>query len=339
MGEAHREVELTQQVTTQRDLSLDVLRFAAVCGVVLQHGLWVPAHAGEEPALAALGLTMWAVPLLFAVSGYLSTASGRALVLGRRMRRLLVPYGVWSLALLAYAAQGAIRAGRWSTTRPDWLGVVFAGEAFYTLWFLAMLAYVTLIGWALRSTRARVVVLCAALSAYVVLVIARAEQPVLPTDTWGGFAAVMPLCVASYLAGALLPGLVVQRWRGILSALAVLAVACDALMYVSWGTELTQSQQFAVMVTASVAALAALGLSVRAEPRAGLFGWAAWSGGFSLGVYAIHAPVLNMVRLATHTREHTSLLWAIVVSMVCVVVSLTVSYAMSRARWLRPLVC
>ena len=57
-----------------------------------------------------------------------------------------------------------------------------------------------------------------------------------------------------------------------------------------------------------------------------------------LGIYVMHAPLLNIVRRLTHTRTTTSLAWALVVAIVAIAVSLAASWAMARVRVLRPLV-
>jgi len=289
-----------------------------------------------KPALSLLGASMWAVPLLFATSGFLSTLDGRSVDLPRRMRRLLVPYAVWSVVLLAYSAQGAIRAGA-ALNGLNWLGVVFAGEAFYTLWFLAMLVYVTLVGWALRSDSARLAGAGLAMVAYAALAVVRAGEPVLATDTWSGFLAIAPLCVASYLLGAALPR---ASWpKGRVAALFVVAaMAAGGAMYVVWGVELTQGQQLAVMLAGSVAALGLLGMLARAGSEARALSGAAWAGRMSLGIYVIHAPVLNIVRYVTHTRDSASFVWALALCLIGIAVALGASYVISLARPLRPLV-
>lgn len=320
-----------------RNRSLDVLRFVAVYAVVLQHSIMVSAHAGVKPSLAVLGSSMWAVPLLFAASGFLSTMRNRTVDLGRRMRRLLLPYAVWSVVLFAYAAQGAIRAGE-SLSSINWFGVVFAGEAYYSLWFLAMLVYVTLVGWALQSDRSRIIGAGIAMLAYAGLAIARVGQPILSTASIGGFLIIAPLCIAAYLAGAVLPRVPQPRGLGLPLGVFAVAVVVDAGMYATWGTDLVQNQQFAILSVGAVAALVLLWALVHADSGARAFTLAAWAGTFSLGVYVIHAPILNIVRYATHTRDATSFVWALVLSVVGTLVALALSYVISLVRPLRPLV-
>lgn len=320
-----------------RNRMLDMLRFAAVSAVVLQHSLWVSADAGVRLSLAALGGSMWALPLLFAVSGFLSTDGGRTIDRGRRMRRLLVPYAFWSVVLFAYAAQGAVRAGE-SLGGINWFGVVFAGEAYYTLWFLAMLVYVTLLGSVVRSDRARVIGAGAGMLAYATLSLVRMNQPILGTDTWGGFLIIAPFCIAAYLAGAALPGVPQSRHRWVPLSVVASALVADAVLYAAWGTKLLQSQQFAVLSLGAVAALMALTTLAHAQVHGRVTEIAAWAGSFTLGVYVIHAPVLNIVRFVSHMRDSTSLAWALALWVIGTSVALGASLVIARARWARALV-
>jgi surface polysaccharide O-acyltransferase-like enzyme len=329
-----------------RNRTLDAVRFSAVFAVVLQHGLFFSAQAGVRLSLATLGLSIWAVPLLFATSGYLSTLGGRRVEFARRMRRLLVPYVAWSIVLFAYGVQGALRAGIPLASvfaGLNWLGVLFAGQAYYTLWFLAMLVYVTAVGWALPSGRTRLVAAVGAMLLYAGIAVARFGQPVQGTDTWGGFLAIAPLCIATYLAGALLPDMPRPRAVRIPLVMALVAVSADAAMYVTWGTELAQNEQFATLTVGAIAALIALWSLSKTEPGAPstasrVLGWAAWAGTFSLGIYVIHAPVLNIVRRATHMRGSTGFIWALILTVTGTLIALAASYGLSRVRTLRALV-
>lgn len=319
-----------------RNRWLDTLRFAAVCAVVLQHSVWPSADAGVRPALATLGLSIWALPLLFATSGYLSTMGRRQLDLGKRMRRLLVPYVAWSVLLFAYTVQQVLR-GVVQWEQIDWVGVVFAGEAFYTLWFLAMLVYATLIGWFLRTPRARLVGAAAGIAGYCGVAMAFTGQAVPSTDTVSGFLRIAPLCVAAYLAGALLPDVRFAPSRRLAALLCAAALAADAALYVQWGARLTQERQFAIMVVATGAAL--LGLWVLAQsPQPALLRAPSAAGQYALGIYAIHAPLLIAIWVATGTRESASLAVALGIWPVATGAAWAISVAMSRVSWLRPLV-
>jgi len=319
---------------------LDAVRFAALCAVATQHAVFLSASSGVKASLAVLGCSICAIPLLFATSGYLSTLGGRSVELRRRVRRILVPYAVWSVVLFGYGMQSEARSGTLGTvlSSVSLTGVVLAGQAFYTLWFLAMLVYLTMLGWAVRNDRGRVFGAIAALAVYAAISILRATQPIMDTDTWGGFLIIAPLCVCSYFAGAALHKAPRVRSPAITLAALILAVAADAALYVLWGTELTQIQQFAILTIGTVAALLGLWTVAHSTRADVLIRLAAIAGTFTLGIYTIHAPVLNVLRRLTGTRESTDLVWALVLAVIATLVSLGASYLMSRVRVLRPLV-
>ena len=213
---------LAAEAPRRRDPVIDSLRGYGLMAVVLQHAVGFPASIGDPVALALLGAALWAVPALFATSGYLSALRPGRISLARRFRRLLVPYVVWSVVLFAYINRGALMSGSLPKLGvTGWLGVVFAGQAYYTLWFLAMLVYATLAGWALTTNRAR---LAGALPASppggrhgrALGTPAESQQ------TWVGFITFAPVCIGLYLLGAMLATLRdrvdgsarSRRWRG-----------------------------------------------------------------------------------------------------------------------------
>lgn len=326
---------------------LDAIRFFAVCAVVVQHGVFLSAQAGVPGSLVMLGLSIWAVPTLFATSGYLSTLGEHHSDLRKRARRLLFPYAVWSVLLYLYSAQGAIRAGT-SLAGADWTGIVFAGQAFYTLWFLAMLMYATLAGSALRTRRSRLIGACIMFVSYAAVSAIRFTQPVLDTDTWGGFLIIAPLCVATYLGASVVSAARPPRRRLPLVVVAVAAVIADALMYAAWGTTLTQGQQSAILTVGTIPGFLALWAARRAIPSAAgaspirmppwLPSWLPRAGRYSLGIYVIHAPLLNVLRYVTGNRDSDTLALALVFVLASIGLSLLASYIIARSRRLAPLV-
>lgn len=321
--------------------AFDTIRFLAVCAVVLQHGVFLSAQSGVATSLVTLGASVWAVPLLFALSGHLSRLSEHGTELSHRVRRILVPYLAWSITLFAYAAQGALRAGMSPFENTDWLGVLFAGQAFYTLWFLAMLIYATIVGHALQSDRARLGVLVAALVIYGAVATLRGDAPAPDTDTWPGFLAVAPLCIAAYLAGTLLPR--APRHTAGAAVGALFTLAANGFLYMLWGTGLTCTRQSIIMTLATVGGVLMLwalpGRHARAEANTSrLCLLLANAGRYSLGIYVIHAPVLNIVRWLTGTRESTDFLWGLALSAIALGISLAASWLLARSARLARLV-
>jgi len=321
--------------------AFDTIRFLAVCAVVLQHGVFLSAQSGVTASLVTLGASVWAVPLLFALSGRLSRLSQHGAELSHRVRRILVPYLAWSVILFAYATQGALRAGMSPFENTDWFGVLFAGHAFYTLWFLAMLIYVTVIGHALRSDRARLGVLVCALVICGAVAVIRRDAPAADTDTWIGFLTVAPLCIAAYLAGALIPRAPRCTTAAAIGGLTMLAA--NSFLYAVWGTGLTCARQSIIMTLATASGVLILwALPGRyahaAASTSRLCLLLANAGRYSLGIYLIHAPVLNIVRRLTGTRESTDLLWALIISVIALGISLAASWLLARSTRLAPLV-
>ncbi len=193
------------QPKPRRDPAIDALRGYGLIAVVLQHAVGYPAYAGNQIALALLGAAVWAVPALFATSGYLSALRPGRIDLGRRFRRLLFPYLVWSVVLFAYLNRGALASGSLPKLGvAGWLGVVFAGQAYYTLWFLAMLVYATLAGWALTTNRMRLIGVVVCVAALLGITLLRWGLPAESQQTWIGFLTFAPVCIGLYLLGAML---------------------------------------------------------------------------------------------------------------------------------------
>jgi len=127
-------------------------------------------------------------------------------------------------------------------------------------------------------------------------------------------------------------------------ATAAAALAASALMYAAWGTTLLQSQQFAILTTSSIPALLALWATPRATPstaqtrQSGPLSRLAQAGRYSLGIYLIHAPLLNVLRYVTGTRDSDSLALGLLLALASIGISLAASYVIGRSRRLAPLV-
>lgn len=322
---------------------IDLIRFLAVCAVVAQHAVFLSAQAGVTGSRVMLGLSIWAVPTLFATSGYLSTLGDHRPGLRKRARRLLLPYAVWSILLYLYSLQGAIRAGA-PLAGADWAGIVFAGQAFYTLWFLAMLLCVTLAASVVRTRQSRLIGACIMFVSYAVISALRFARPVLDTDTWGGFLVIAPLCAAVYLGASVVSSARPPKRMLPLVVAGAAALVADALMYTAWGTALVQGQQFAILAAGAIPGLLALWAAPRAaQPAAeGSHGrplsWLSRAGQYSLGIYVIHAPLLNILRYLTGTRDSSSLTLALLFVIASIGLSLLASYIIARSRRLAPLV-
>ncbi len=323
----------------RRDPVIDSLRCYGLIAVVLQHAVGYPAFAGNPVALALLGAAVWAVPALFATSGYLSALRPGRLNLGRRFRRLLVPYIVWSVVLFAYLHRGELIGGSLPPLGlSGWLGIVFAGQAYYTLWFLAMLVYATLAGWALTTNRARLGGAIACGVALVVLTALRWGQPAESQQTWIGFITFAPVCIGLYLLGAVL-ATVRERVRGALVPLAglVVGLAVDVAISVALGTAVSEQVQLAVHLGAALAGFALLAIAVSPAGRVLGMRAAAFAGTFALGIYVLHAPILGVLQSITGTTESSNVAIALVLGIITFGASLLVSVVASKIKLLAPL--
>lgn len=119
-------------------------------------------------------------------------------------------------------------------------------------------------------------------------------------------------------------------------------------MYAAWGTALMQGQQFAILTVGTIPGLLALWAARRAIPSAAgasrgrlpswLPSWLPRAGRYSLGIYVIHAPLLNVLRYVTGTRDSDSLALALIFVLASIGLALLASYIIARSRKLAPLV-
>jgi fucose 4-O-acetylase-like acetyltransferase len=323
----------------RRDPVIDSLRCYGLVAVVLQHAVGYPAYAGNTVALALLGAAVWAVPALFATSGYLSALRPGGTNLGRRFRRLLVPYVVWSIVLFAYLHRGELISGSLPPLGASgWLGIVFAGQAYYTLWFLAMLVYATLAGWVLTTNRARLAGVIVSGVLLGVLTVLRWGQPAESQQTWVGFITFAPVCIGLYLLGAML-ATVRERVSGALVPLAglVAGVVVDVAISVGLGTALTEQVQLVVHLGAALAGFALLVIAISPSGRVMGFRATAFAGTFALGIYVLHAPILGVLQSVSGTTESANVVIALVLGIITFGVSLLVSVVASKIKLLAPL--
>ncbi len=323
----------------RRDPVIDSLRCYGLIAVVLQHAVGYPAYAGSTVALVLLGAAVWAVPALFATSGYLSALRSGRFDLGRRFRRLLVPYVAWSVVLFAYLHRGELIDG---TLPPlglsGWLGVVFAGQAYYTMWFLAMLVYATLAGWVLTTNRARLAGVVACIVVLVGVTALRWGQPAESQQTWAGFITFAPVCIGLYLLGAML-ATVRDRVRSVLVPLMALivGVVVDVAISVGMGTSVSEQVQLVVHLGSALAGFGLLVIAISPHGRVMGFRATAFAGVFALGIYVLHAPVLGVLQSITGTTESPNVLIALVLGIITFGASLLVSVVASKIKPLAPL--
>lgn len=129
-----------------RETGIDATKVVAAALVLFQHVTGALASRALAPAaLVFVNALSWsAVPIFFAASGALfgrrvaGPGFDRREWAARRLRRILLPYAAWSAI---YLVRARLLAG--TDIKVDWVGVIFRGGAFYTLWFLPVLVWVT----------------------------------------------------------------------------------------------------------------------------------------------------------------------------------------------------
>lgn len=131
-----------------RLLGLDLLRGAAVIGVILLHAdEWNGIEQLPAGWLSWVALSLFAVPFFLAASFYLAVSKfieqpERPFSLGPRLRRLLIPYVVWSGIYLLYKIARYGLLGDWDVLRSitsDPILIIFVGGAGFHLYFLPLL--------------------------------------------------------------------------------------------------------------------------------------------------------------------------------------------------------
>jgi peptidoglycan/LPS O-acetylase OafA/YrhL len=146
---------------TLRLSGIDILRGVAIFAVAVLHS------GNGEPANDSLARTLehmsgFAVPFFLATSFYLATQTfytrTKPYSLWTRLKRLLIPYAIWSLIYLLFAAlkHGISREfGGVDQILQDPIGIFFFGGAAYHLYFIPILLVGTLLFKGIYSIRKR----------------------------------------------------------------------------------------------------------------------------------------------------------------------------------------
>jgi len=283
---------------------LDLLRAAALVGVVLIHATAWSVGAGEAPLSSPLALladlARSAVPLFVLASGFALRARYREVpapgrFLGRRWRRTLVPWlcwvpvfavlGVWDGALPASGAG----LGTW---------LAYGGGHLYFLLLIAQLYLVFLV--LPKSRRRLAAVAAAALALQLGLGWLHTYGPA-PAGPLGWPLGSISYWLAPYYAGYFVLGaLLADFWPQVRARTAAIALALAAgLVIWLWSTTTIPAGDathgaYAFLWPGRALFVGALGAAVLAWGSAVRSATVAWLGSRSLGVYLVHPLFLAL---------------------------------------------
>lgn len=137
----------------QKRLYANYIRAIAACAVVQMHSIGVylyqynPATPMDVNFITSdifYGHLRWATPFFIMISGALLLRPTREaeplrLFLGKRLRRVLVPFAFWGTVYALYLFRGELYFG----TGPSWgrvVDVIFYQDIYFHLWFIPMIA-------------------------------------------------------------------------------------------------------------------------------------------------------------------------------------------------------
>ena len=276
----------------ERKDGVDFLKAAAITAVVFAHsGVYLLSPRATPWDRWLTGGWVWFhVPTFLLVAGFLYSRSAPVPLreVGSRLARLLLPYAVVSLAVLALGVGG----------RPATLGEaasrLVTGSTLGVYYFVPLLAACELLIWPLSRLPARGVAAILGLLLAYALASALAPRAALPlgpfwaarspTESfWGGY------FVAGWLAARLWPRLsgLALRHRDLVI---LLCVAGIGLWFYGTGGRIPQGwiALTRALYTFSVAGLLLLATQGRRAPRAVRF-----LSDASLAIYLLHAPLLT----------------------------------------------
>jgi surface polysaccharide O-acyltransferase-like enzyme len=184
----------------ERNATLDGLKYVAAAMIVLHHVSDYEAAGRLGTFLSTSAVT--ALFFFFALSGYLHGPVGGRGGAWRieRLKRLGIPYAVWSAVYLLWGERAALLHGTALVPLPNPFVLVFFAGAHGILWFLPMLLFCALASDLLiRDARSRRVAI--ALCAAVTLALIWSGMAAAVTDvTWHDFA-LASLWLLTYLGG------------------------------------------------------------------------------------------------------------------------------------------
>lgn len=273
---------------------LDAVKLIAAAVIVLQHSV-LRGTGGDRVAFFIYGACHVAVPLFFAVAGYIAGLKPTSVPLADfarvRARRLLLPAAFW---MLFFPVLAFVRTGRvpWGSSIESWLFLAFAGGG--NAWFLVVLFCAAVLASALDRRTSGLLPACIGLVLFVAMGLLQPRGPiVLGLGTYYLF---LPVYGAVYWAAMRFAR---TTWRPSTGAAAaslaalVLIAGGFALLRQSTGSQAASWLMYAV---ASVASLAALALAV--DPRLPWerilrpMGWARAS---TLGIYLVHLALIGPI--------------------------------------------
>lgn len=297
--------------------SLDYLRIGAVFFVVLQHaGAHFFFHTHGTRAYVFLeATTYWGMPALFLLSGYLSGPVEQDGWVRRRRRlmRLLGPYVLCGAAIL-----GILAVREWSVGlpvhAPSLAGLATGHAIYFTFWFLPMLTYCTLIGWAFPSRRSSLIAAAASLLVWAtVAFVLRHGHEIGHVGSDAGFLLHLPFFASLYLLGRGLRSYDIAVFESIpLAAAAALAVAALGLeSFVAGALMPPQRTVGLAAISASLSAVSGLAVLLLALNRARRLPPlpAFWSSVAPLGIYLVHPAFLRLVAALFPATGRPWLLW------------------------------
>jgi peptidoglycan/LPS O-acetylase OafA/YrhL len=272
----------------RRQPAIDVIKAAAILAVVVIHSLrpfWLPEVSDAEKMV--LLMTRFGVPAFLAASGFLyySREAIPFSVVGRRLRRVVVPYGIASVAAVAYGWFHPNRLTADSFSHGLLLGAFF-GPYYYVFLLVAFI----LATWVLSRLPERLVTWLAA--AAVVTVVARESWT---PEMWKPFTSLWQVRHPLLWAGWCLLGWTAAAHRDAVNAYAtrqrtVIMATCmgyAAAWAVALGTGLLTGRlaraSVVLLILATICGLYALG-----SGRSGIPAWVESLSDRTYSLYLLH---------------------------------------------------
>lgn len=314
---------------------IDLARFIAAWAIVGFHSFSSAANA--EGRLAVLSfvqiLLFAALPLFFALSGFLHGSSSRsesANWLARRVGLLYWLLGVWSVVYLMF---GRLSRALSAQPIPSAIDIVVFGLAWSHLWFLPVLAGCVILTWMFRrmGSSSGIFLLTSASLAigYVALtsVLGLNDRLLYRTPMFWWFYYV----VGFLWAGAIKPRCLQQTRRWTRPAVSAIGVAAAAA-YLFGGVSYPQSK---ILLYVSITLLASVAFEVAMSSRVSR-GDVAGLASLSLPIYVSH-PVWIAVLMRLLRQQGEVGFWLVFVWIGALMLSTGTAVVMTRVGWLRSL--
>ena len=331
--EQNENPEATPAQQNARVDGFDVLRLLCVLGVVVLHVAAQAELVTGSAAMTALGESMrWSTPALFVISGFLAgSAPARAFftALGRRAKRLLVPYAFWTVVYVAVAMVVD------HSPAPTLFAVVFMGGSQYSthLWFLVTLMICVPIGLLLKNRWAS---LCAVVIGLALLGARYLTGWTTPLDwqisLYYPFLNWLELYLLGVLAGQWWTRSPTRAFSAWLTVAAPVAIAVGVSAAVEWTVGGTSLAGFVTLAAVAVA------LTLVARVSAGVSRQVSAVSSTALGVYIVHPLFMAAFGRIVPVAAIGPWAWVAVATVCVAALSIAVTLALARMPFVRRVV-